>query len=36
MASETELFYLVLVFFLICIMHLILAFKGPRRKGKER
>lgn len=36
MASETELFYLVLIVVLTLIMHLILASKGPRRNGKTR
>lgn len=35
MASETELFYLVLLVVLTLIMHLILASKGPRHGGKK-
>ena len=34
MASETELFYLVLIIVLTLIMHLILSSKGPRRDRK--
>lgn len=36
MASETELFYLVLLAVLTLIIHLILTAKGPRRDGKAR
>ena len=36
MASETELFYLVLLVVLTFIMHLVLVKKGPRHNGKTR
>jgi hypothetical protein len=35
MASETELFYLVLLVVLTLIMHVILTSKGPRHGGKK-
>lgn len=34
MASETEIFYLVLLIFLTLIIHFILTKIGPRRDGK--
>lgn len=33
MASDTELFYLILLIILTLIMHFILAKKGPRGNG---
>lgn len=36
MASETELFYLVLFIFLALIVHLILTATDSRRDGKHR
>ena len=35
MASETEIFYLVLLIFLTLIVHFILTNIGPRRDGKN-
>ena len=35
MASETELFYLVLLVVLTLIMHVILTSKGPHHGGKK-
>jgi hypothetical protein len=35
MASDTELFYLILLVVLTMIMHFILAKKGPGRSGRK-
>jgi hypothetical protein len=35
MASDTELFYLILLVVLTLIMHFILSTKGPRRGGRK-
>jgi hypothetical protein len=35
MATETQLFYLVLVVILTLVIHLILTTTGPRRGGKS-
>ena len=35
MATETELFYLVLLVILTLVIHLIITTKGPRRGGKS-
>ncbi len=35
MASDTELFYLILVIVLTLIMHFILSKKGPGRNGRN-
>lgn len=36
MATETELFYLVLLIVFTLVIHLLLATGGPRRGGKSR